>query len=342
MTSVAIIGAGPAGCAAAIALGTIGVRCVLFERGRAGKDKACGDGFVPSAVRALQRLGVDEGDLVALGGEAFHGVSLYGSAEDPLHVMKGDFEGWVIRRAAIDQHLRMIAATRCDVSYETVVSAVDPYSGGIRLHLRDRAHESFAAAIIAAGSGSLLSRIVQISGDPAVALAVSAYAANKKAIKHLECYLRPSLRPGYGWRFPVNQSCSNVGVCLLGPSTGSRLRSVATAFGTSLGLYSSLPWRGGSAHLWSGRAGLWHRPEGVVSCGDAAGLVDPSSGEGLTAALISGWEAGRAVGLFVVSGRDARMLEQYSSWVREYFKARYARAVARDMWNAWIGLGARD
>jgi flavin-dependent dehydrogenase len=76
-----------------------------------------------------------------------------------------------------------------------------------------------------------------------------------------------------------------------------------------------------------------------VSCGDAAGLVDPSTGEGLTAALRSGWEAGRAMGTFVRSDGDIRALENYSQWVRDYFLPRYVKTTARDMWDAWCGVG---
>ena len=66
-----------------------------------------------------------------------------------------------------------------------------------------------------------------------------------------------------------------------------------------LGVADAAPTRGGILPLWSGKGTAWSHEAGVVSCGDAAGLVDPISGEGLTAALVSGKRAGAAVASFL-------------------------------------------
>jgi flavin-dependent dehydrogenase len=54
----AVVGGGPAGLAAAIALAQRGARVAVFERGESTPDKACGEGLLPPAVRGLERLGV--------------------------------------------------------------------------------------------------------------------------------------------------------------------------------------------------------------------------------------------------------------------------------------------
>jgi flavin-dependent dehydrogenase len=338
LKTVAIIGAGPAGCAAACALSMLGVRCTLFECGKEGKDKACGDAFLPEAVRGLQQLGVNEANLAKLDGKRFHTVSMHGSGGQPLRVPYRRSEGWVVQRAAIDQHLRSIAARNCEVCYGMAATSVQPRLGGNRLQFRNRASELFGGVVIADGSASSLSRSLIIDGRPKLAIAISAYVRGGIQAEDLECYFRPSLRPGYGWRFPITQDCANIGICLSSPSPGPRLRSLATEFTRSLGAGLAGPWRGGLAQLWNGEGWLWHLSEGIVSCGDAAGLVDPSSGEGLTAALRSGWEAGRAVGTFVQSDGDIRVLEAYSTWIREHFSIRYARTTARAIWDAWCGI----
>ena len=51
-----VIGAGPAGAAAAIQAARAGVRVTVFEKGPHGRDKVCGDGLTPRAVAALQQL----------------------------------------------------------------------------------------------------------------------------------------------------------------------------------------------------------------------------------------------------------------------------------------------
>jgi len=338
LKTVAIIGAGPAGCAAALALSSLGVHCTLFECGRERKDKACGDAFIPDAVRELQHLGVNESSLTDLGGRPFQAVCLRGPVGEPLRVPIGQFEGWVVRRAAIDQHLRSIAARNCEICYGTAVRALEPNFSGNRLHFRNRRSELCAGVVIAAGSASGLSRALAIDGRPKVAVALSAYVSGEIQTEDMECYFGPYLRPGYGWRFPIAKDCANVGICVFSASPGPRLRSIATEFARSLGGGLGEPWRGGLVPLWSGERALWHRSAGIVSCGDAAGLVDPSSGEGLSAALRSGWEAGQAVGRFVQAGGDVRILGAYSSWIREYFTIRNARSTPRDFWDAWCGM----
>ena len=54
-----VIGAGPAGAAAAIRGARLGVRVVAFEKGPRGRDKVCGDGLTPRAIAALEDLDID-------------------------------------------------------------------------------------------------------------------------------------------------------------------------------------------------------------------------------------------------------------------------------------------
>ena len=78
----------------------------------------------------------------------------------------------------------------------------------------------------------------------------------------------------------------------------------------------------------------------MVSCGDAAGLVDPISGEGLTAALVSGKRAGAAVASFL-SGEPGA-LDDYSRWVRDWAQARYAPSLENRVLAAWVGLAPAE
>jgi 2-polyprenyl-6-methoxyphenol hydroxylase-like FAD-dependent oxidoreductase len=60
---VVVVGAGPAGCAAALSLVRNGIRPVLVEKGPPGKDKACGDAWVPSAVEELRSLEIGKREV---------------------------------------------------------------------------------------------------------------------------------------------------------------------------------------------------------------------------------------------------------------------------------------
>ena len=58
-TDIAVIGAGPAGAAAAIQAARRGASVVVFEKAERGRDKVCGDGLTPRAVAVLERLEID-------------------------------------------------------------------------------------------------------------------------------------------------------------------------------------------------------------------------------------------------------------------------------------------
>ncbi len=55
---VAVVGAGPAGSAAAITLANAGMRVALIDKARFPRDKCCGDGLTTGALRLLEELGV--------------------------------------------------------------------------------------------------------------------------------------------------------------------------------------------------------------------------------------------------------------------------------------------
>jgi flavin-dependent dehydrogenase len=69
-------------------------------------------------------------------------------------------------------------------------------------------------------------------------------------------------------------------------------------------------------------------------------LVDPISGEGLTAALVSGKRAGEAVASFLSGNFGA--LDGYSRWVRDWGQVRYAPSLENRVLAAWVGLAPAE
>src|SRR5882672_4412975 len=70
-----IVGAGPAGCSAALTLAAKGASVLVAEQGEPGKDKPCGDAYVPAAVDLAKQLGVAI-DTFARCGREFAGFDL--------------------------------------------------------------------------------------------------------------------------------------------------------------------------------------------------------------------------------------------------------------------------
>ncbi len=111
---VCIIGAGPAGATAACRLAERGIDALLIDRARFPRDKVCGDGVGPRAVRVLEKLGLypSEGFPGTFGLE---GIRIGSPNGGVLEVPVGDggleakagyviprerFDGWLLEQAA--------------------------------------------------------------------------------------------------------------------------------------------------------------------------------------------------------------------------------------------------
>lgn len=101
---VAVVGAGPAGCAAAIALARAGRRVLLLERAPEARESVCGEFLGADAAAALSRLGVD---LPALGAVPLRRLRVAARARDAAVPLP--FPGWALPRRALDGALRAAA-----------------------------------------------------------------------------------------------------------------------------------------------------------------------------------------------------------------------------------------
>ena len=112
-----VIGAGPAGCAAALVLVRNGVFPLLVEKGLPGKDKACGDAWSLSAVEELRSLDIGKREL----GSNWRSFSRFDGYYAERKVWSHDlapFEGVIAPRAIVDQLLRdRVSAAGCPIWY---------------------------------------------------------------------------------------------------------------------------------------------------------------------------------------------------------------------------------
>ena len=342
ISRVIIVGGGPAGCAAAYTLAKESINVTVFERGQPGKDKTCGDALVPSATELVGLFGINQERMKALGGYRYNRVNLY---IDKLLIGQSEYKnkaGWVIPRAVIDQEIRNITAEYASFQYETCVTdlMIEP-TGSLKLSLRYRDGTSNQiecdAVILATGSMNRLSKKLGIDGKPRKAFAISMYVEIQQPDALIFQFL-DSCESGYRWIFPISEKVANVGVCVLNEKPKANLRLLGEEF---LREHHANPlgrWRGGWGPLWSGVGQYWHHPSGVVSCGDAAGLINPYGGEGITAALRSGEQAGKAISSYLLGNRDPLKLEEYSKWIIEYFSRQYRLTPSLQTWNDLCGI----
>lgn len=294
-----VIGGGPAGSAAAITAARAGLRVTMFEKGKYGRDKVCGDGLTPRAVAALEDLKIDLAPahridgLRMIAGNKVRELAWPTTDRFPNH-------GAVWPRHRFDTHLVDVAIDAgAEVRFET--EALPATENG-RVTGVVAGGESFTAplTILAAGAQGAAAKIVGCERDPdePFGLAIRAYAPTPRhAERHLEACL--SLRdehgtpvPGYGWMFPAGDGTVNIGVGALSTMKGFKKLNLNTL----LDQYASIvrePWVLGE-YLDKPRA--WRLPmssvrrhgAGWLAVGDAAGFVNPMNGEGIDYGLESG------------------------------------------------------
>jgi len=330
MGCVAVVGAGPAGCSAAVALAAVGQCVHLFERGVPGKDKPCGDALLPDAVLELRALSVETDSFRGGGGSPFQCLDLWDARQRIWSLPLGPDQGWVMPRATVDQALRDVAGRTAQVSYQSMVQRIDWDDGRWYVTVDGRV-SPYDAVVLATGATNALSRLFGVAGQPIIGASISAYG------EHDECraplfQFAPLGGAGYGWVFPLASGRVNIGVCAVKPGA-KRLRSAMMSYLQRWDITTCGPLRGGGGPFWSDMGEKWHDHRGLVSCGDAAGLVDPLTGEGIAAALHNGRAAGRAVAVWLLEGRDLSALSSYSDWVLATFRARYAATPARRCWD---------
>jgi len=337
-----IVGGGPAGCAAAYTLAKKSINVTVFERGQPGKDKACGDALIPSAIELLSLFGINQDRIKALGGCRYDQINSYIDEVLISQSENNSKDGWAIPRAVIDQEIRNITAENASFQYEICVTdlTLEP-TGSLKLSLRYKDDTSNQiecdAVILATGSMNRLSKKFDIDGKPRKSFAISIYVEIQQPDALIVQFV-DSCKPGYRWIFPISDKIANAGVCVLNEKPKANLRLLGEEFLRDRQANPLGRWRGGWGPLWSGLGQRWHHRSGVISCGDAAGLINPYSGEGMTAALRSGEQAGKAISGYLLGNRNIFELEKYSKWINEHFGRQYRLTPSLQTWNDLCGI----
>jgi flavin-dependent dehydrogenase len=327
---VIVVGAGPSGMAAAAAVAEHGLACQVLEAQQTGKDKPCGDAFVASAVAELRRLGLTEHDFSGFG-RRFESIDLRVAGESMLRLAEPQDAGWILPRRLIDQMLRDQIAVKVPIAYGSRVERLTPRDNEIEVIIASGTSlrsELVSGVVIANGARSRLANRLGLDGDPVPAISVSTYAS--LTIEQPWFDFDDSAPMGYSWGFPVSETTANIGICRLATGTRRDLQRGVDHLERLLPPRSVTAWRGGFGPTWSGRFARRHDVRGVVTCGDAAGTVDPLTGEGLTMALRTGHAAGHAIANFLLGDHEA--LDRYTVEVSDTLSRNYRTVAARALW----------
>jgi menaquinone-9 beta-reductase len=302
LVDVAVVGAGPAGSAAALRVLQLrpDARVLLLDAASFPRDKTCGDGIASHALELVAGLGVSGVSglgppvprlrLRSPGGRVVDRVCARPNRVVPRVVFDAELAGAAVARGA---RLHRHRVRRLEVRADRVVV------------------DDVAAARVVIGADGANSVVRRLLGAPeahpsTVAVAVRGYAPVTRDPDALVIEFARGPHPAYAWSFPLPGGGANVGYGVF-DRRGARSRTDLLA-----ALRALLPGQEPDPATVRGHhlplsTGPRHQPDGrVLLAGDAAALVNPLTGEGIFDALASGALAGRAALLGPAAGAAHR------------------------------------
>ena len=350
---IIVVGAGPAGSTTAFYLAQAGLDVLLLEKSRFPREKVCGDGLTPRAVKTLAAMGIDISEQN--GWLRNKGLRVIGAGQrmelpwPELSSYPG--YGLVRTRADLDQTLaRRAEQAGAKLLEDTTVTGpvIDDRTGRIKGVTTSSERTYLARAVIAAdGNSSRLSVAMGLRkrDDRPLGVAVRTYY---KSPRHDDDYLESwldlwdgpagkggRLLPGYGWVFGMGDGTSNVGLGLLNTSAAfgntdyrEMLRRWLAGMPAEWGFTEenrTEPIRGAALPMGFNRTPHYYR--GLLLAGDAGGMVNPFNGEGIAYAMESGEILARTVVQAFARSRAAeteRVLAGYPVALRQAYGGYYA------------------
>ena len=332
----AITGAGPGGSTTASYLAQAGARVLLLDKTDFPRDKTCGDALSPNALKIVSDLGLME--KLREFSFRINGIRLVspdgGDMVAPIPPKTG-FSNYlqIAPRVDFDQMLQE-HATQSGAQFASKVRITDIQFEKDRLTLRGKnQHKTYRfsarAAVIAVGASiPLLLKTEIMNAAPPYAFAARAYFSGIHGLQDLmEIRFDGVPLPGYGWIFPTSETSANVGAGFMKsspnlPSTATEVlnkflqhKPVAAMMADSHkeGAVKSFPLRMdfASAKIFGER---------ILVVGEAAGLVNPFTGEGIDYAMESGKIAAEVLIEQLATGDfSASELKDYNRRLRARF-----------------------
>ncbi|WP_234998676.1 geranylgeranyl reductase family protein [Demequina sp. NBRC 110057] len=361
---VIVVGAGPGGSAAAYYLASEGFNVIALEKSRFPREKVCGDGLTPRAVRELDLIGLptprEEGwipnwGLRMVGGG--HRLEFPWHEQDSfpnygLSLARADFdhrlaeharsagadvrEGWFVTGAVRDEHSGRVIGVTAKETDEKGRKVGDEVT--------------FTAPVVIAADG-VSARIalglgMERKDDRPMGVAVRTYFETPRHDEEwMEGHLtiwdgepgKSNLLPGYGWIFPLGDGTANIGLGTLSPNgqpSGLDHRALFDGWIrhgiTDWEIDPDAPTakvQGAAIPMAFNRQP--HYVPGMMLVGDSGGMVNPFNGEGIAYAM----QAARRATEAMVAWRDAT-----TDVAKEAALAGYARQMKEDL-GGYYSLG---
>lgn len=342
-TDVLVVGAGPAGAAASIALSQAGCKHIVIDKAQFPRDKICGDALSGKVVHLLKKMNPAWPEMLAAHARSMpsHGVIFVAPNGTPLEIpfnytAKADepAPGFVSPRMAFDNWIKERAQeTGGEWYFESPVQTIEKTESGFRVmaHMDGKAIEVSAKLLIGAGGDrcpvAKWSGIKKMEPNHYCAGVRTYYEGvqNLHPRGFIELHFIPEFLPGYLWIFPMTDGMANVGAGILSAEASKRKFNLKAELQKVLQNHPALVNRFayarqiGKTEGWGLPLGSKKRPlsgEGFMLCGDAASLIDPFTGEGIGNGMLSGFEAGKLAAQSILSGNPSHsFLKRYDEVV---------------------------
>jgi len=350
---VIVVGAGPSGATTAFYLAQSGLDVLVLEKSRFPREKVCGDGLTPRAVKTLVNMGISVGEQD--GWVRNKGLRVIGAGkrlELPWPEL-ASYPGYGLVRTRLDLDETLArraqqAGARLFEGVTVTGPVLDERTGritGVVAKAADGGEDrTYRARVVVAADGNS-SRLSVAMGlrkrdDRPLGVAVRTYYTSPR---HDDDYLESwldlwdgdRLLPGYGWIFGMGDGTSNVGLGLLNTSAAfghtdyhALLRKWLEGMPAEWGFTEenrTQPIRGAALPMGFNRTPHYH--QGLLLVGDAGGMVNPFNGEGIAYAMETGEILARTIVQALARSRRAeteRVLAGYPHALSQAYGGYYA------------------
>lgn len=325
---IAIVGAGPAGCACALALKDAGLKVALIDKAAFPRDKVCGDAIPGRAIKTLRHI--DPAFEAAFKSfpqkYATRSTSLFYKGR----AITFDWvrEAYTCTRMQFDNFLYSLAKdkTSTEIYTNTQPHSVSRTGDGFVL---EAGTATLRCKLLIGADGAQSQLAKQLAGKKLDRKhhvgSVRAYYSNIGGINNntTEIYFEKQFLPSYLWVFPLPNGMANVGFGMLSSEIAHRKVNIKNLFYEFIEQTPALKSKFKNATQASPLEGFGlplGSDIGTISgdhfmlTGDAASLIDPISGDGIGNAMASGrFAALQAIECFTHNNFTASFMQEYDS-----------------------------
>ena len=332
MYDLIIVGAGPAGTSAALYGNRLGLQTLLLDKSKFPRDKTCGDALSGKSVKILNDLNLVEG-VNKLDGSIIKRIIFANPKHSECELLLDKSlnkdhisHGYVIPRITFDNYMLEQAKKVSDVEEGFFVKDLlfdDKRVVGVSGKTDNGDRKEYRANIVlgADGPNSIVSKkagLYQMGMDH-TAVGIRCYYENVKDLTdQIELHYVEEINPGYFWIFPAGKNRANIGVGLLKSIVKKESRKLSEImtkiiesdhfkdrFSDAVPIEKPTGW-----NLPLGSIKRKNHGEGFLLLGDAAGLVDPFTGEGIGNAMVSG----------LIAAETAAQAKEKNDFSKKYLK----------------------